>query len=218
MTTGDASEAPPTRGKRRRATALTEKEIVDAALEIIRTDGVDSLSMRRLSRELGRSTMAPYWHVEDKQQLLDLVAKEVLAEVQLPAPDSGQWDDRLRDVVTAIDARLRKHPGIAEVLFDRMQNTDHRLILGMLDILQSSGLSDTDVLLGYAVIHTYLFGRYQVVVRAEAFAPTDEESAALARMAAIVPTLTGQDFFTFGVETIIMGLRMRVPGTASPMR
>ena len=42
---------------------------------------------------------------------------------------------------------------------------------------------------------------------AEAFAPTDEESAALARMAAIVPTLTGQDFFTFGVETIIMGLR-----------
>ena len=107
--------------------------------------------------------MAPYWHVADKQQLLDLVAEEVLAEVAIPAPDSGPWDARLRGVVEAIDVRLRAHPGIADVLFARMQSTDRRLILGIMEILLSAGFSDTDVLLGYAMIHTYLFGRYQVV-------------------------------------------------------
>ena len=82
---------PPAAGasKRGKPPVLTEKQIVDAALTIIRQEGLDALSMRRLSRELGRSAMAPYWHVADKQELLDLVAREVLSEVAVPAPDSG---------------------------------------------------------------------------------------------------------------------------------
>jgi AcrR family transcriptional regulator len=76
---------------------------------VIRAEGLDALSMRRLSRELGRSAMAPYWYVTDRHQLLDLVARELLADVPVPAPDSGQWETRLREVIAAIDARLREH-------------------------------------------------------------------------------------------------------------
>ena len=54
--------------------ALTEEQIVEAALEVIRTEGLDALSMRRLSRQLGRSAVAGYWYVCDKQELLVLVA------------------------------------------------------------------------------------------------------------------------------------------------
>ena len=199
--------APGTKGSK--PPTLTEKQIVDAALEIIRTEGLDALSMRRLSRELGRSAMAVYWYVADKQELLDLVAKEVLSEVPVPAADSGSWEDRLRDVVEAIDAQLRQHPGIAEVLFARMQSTDRRLILGIMEILLSAGFSDTDVLLGYAMIHTYLFGRYQVVMRAEWEEPAEVDDD-LARLIALVPGLGGRDFFAFGVDTIIDGLRARL--------
>ena len=190
---------------------LTEKQIVDAALKIIRKEGLDALSMRRLSRELGRSAMAPYSYVADKQELLDLVAKKVLAQVTVPAPDSGPWEDRLRQIVEAIDARLRQHPGIAEVLFARMQSTDRRLIHGIFEILLSAGFADKDVLLGYAMIHTYLFGRYQVVMRAEWDEPEDEEiDDTLARLVTLAPKLGGRDFFAFGVDTIIDGLRARL--------
>ena len=87
----------------------------------------------------------------------------------------------MRGVVEAIDVRLREHPGIADVLFARMQSTDRRLILGIMEILLSAGFSDTDVLLGYAMIHTCLFGRYQVVTRAESDEPA-EVDATLARL------------------------------------
>lgn len=43
--------------------ALTEEQIVEAALQVIRDEGLEALSMRRLSRQLKRSAMAAYWYV-----------------------------------------------------------------------------------------------------------------------------------------------------------
>lgn len=209
-----ASPVSPAPARRGKPPNLTEKQIVDAALHVIRSEGLEALSMRRLSRELGRSAMAPYWYVADKQQLLDLVAREVLSEVELPTPDSGSWEDRLRSVVESIDVRLRQHPGIAEILFARMQSTDRRLIVGIMEILLDAGFPETDVVLGYAMIHTYLFGRYQVVMRAEWEEP-DEVDNTLARLIPLIPGLGGRDFFTFGVDTIIDGLRVRLAATGS---
>jgi TetR/AcrR family transcriptional regulator, tetracycline repressor protein len=214
MATEKPAATPPAARARTKAPSLTEKDIVNAALDVIRSEGVEALSMRRLSRELERSAMAPYWHVADKQQLLDLVAKEVLSEVVIPAPDSGPWDDRLRGIVAAIDVRLREHPGIADVLFARMQSNDRRLILGIMEILRSAGFSDTDVLLGYAMIHTYLFGRYQVVTRADWDVP-EEVDETLARLLPLIPQLRGKDFFTFGVDTIIDGLHARLAASTT---
>jgi AcrR family transcriptional regulator len=214
MTTEKQSGTRSPTAPRTKAPSLTEKDIVDAALAVIRSEGVEALSMRRLSRELDRSAMAPYWHVADKQQLLDLVAKEVLAEVEVPDPDSGPWDARLRGIVEAIDARLHEYPGIADVLFARMQSTDRRLILAIMRILLSAGFAEPDVVLGYAMIHTYLFGRYQVVTRA-AWDEPEEVDATLARLLPLIPQLRGRDFFAFGVDTIIDGLHARLP--ASPI-
>jgi TetR/AcrR family tetracycline transcriptional repressor len=131
----NAADMSRTSLKRGKPPPLTEQEIVRAALGVIRAEGLDALSMRRLSRELGRSAMAPYWYVADRQQLLDLVARELLADVPVPAADSGPWETRLREVIAAIDARLREHPGIAEVLLKRMLHIDRRLTNAMLEML-----------------------------------------------------------------------------------
>jgi TetR/AcrR family tetracycline transcriptional repressor len=188
-----------------------EDQIVDAALEVIRTEGLDALSMRRLSRELGRSAMAAYWYVEDKQQLLDLVAKKMLAEVPLPDPKYGEWDERLRKVVAAIDAKLREHPGIAEILLQRMLSTDRRLMNGTFDILESAGFEGPEIFLSYAMIHTYLFGRYQVVLHADETPDQDHRPEDLedtvARLVPHLDRLRGRDFFSYGVDTIIAGLQ-----------
>jgi TetR/AcrR family tetracycline transcriptional repressor len=204
----------PTNNKRGKPPVLTEDQIVDAALTVIRNEGVEALSMRRLSRELGRSAMAAYWYVDDKQQLLDLVAKKVLAEVRLPDPDSGPWEQRLREVIGAIDAKLREHPGIAEVLLQRMLSTDRRLMSGIMEILLSAGIAESEVFLSYAMIHTYLFGRYQVVLHADEIPdvehPADDLEDTVARLLPHLSGLRGRDFFSFGVDTIIAGLQERV--------
>jgi TetR/AcrR family tetracycline transcriptional repressor len=197
---------------------LTEDQIVDAALAVIRTEGLEALSMRRLSRELGRSAMAAYWYVEDKQQLLNLVAKKMLAEVPLPDADSGTWDERLRKVVAAIDAKLREHPGIAEILLQRMLSTDRRLMNGIFEILISAGFEGPETFLTYAMIHTYLFGRYQVVLHADEL--PDEEHVdnledAVATQLPHLESLRGRDFFSYGVDTIIAGLQARLAAKSS---
>jgi len=199
--------------RRGKPPTLTEEQIVDAALDIIRAEGLDALSMRRLSQELGRSAMAPYWYVNDKRELLDLVARKLLSEVELPEPDSGPWEERLRAVVTGIDGRLHAHPGIATVLLERMRSTDRRLMNGILEILQSAGFKGADIFLSYAMIHTYLFGRYQVV-ELDTPDPSEVDPGELEdTLATLVPHLTGlrgRDFFNYGLDTIIEGLRAQL--------
>jgi TetR/AcrR family tetracycline transcriptional repressor len=211
---GRPRSASPTNNKRGKPPVLTEDEIVDAALRVIRSEGLEALSMRRLSRELGRSAMAAYWYVEDKQQLLNLVAKKMLAEVRLPDPGSGSWEERLRKVIAAIDAKLRQHPGIAEILLQRMLSTDRRLMNGIFEILQSAGFEGPEVFLSYAMIHTYLFGRYQVVLHADELPdqqhrPDDLEDT-VGRLVPHLERLRGRDFFSYGVDTIIAGLHARL--------
>lgn len=209
----DSAESPTKRGK---PPTLTEEQIVDAALDIIRAEGLDALSMRRLSRQLGRSAMAPYWYVSDKRELLDLVARKLLSEVALPEPDSGPWEDRLRAVVTGIDARLHDHPGIATVMLERMRSTDRRLMNGLLEILQSAGFEGPDVFLSYAMIHTYLFGRYQVMELDDPDPGAIELEDTLAKLIPNLAGLRGRDFFNYGIDTIIEGLRARL--AAKPRR
>lgn len=54
--------------------------IVRAALDLLGEVGLDDLSMRRLADELGVQNPALYWHVRDKQELLDRMAQALLAD------------------------------------------------------------------------------------------------------------------------------------------
>ena len=149
---GDARENP-----------LTEGEIVAAALRLIKQDGVEGLSMRRLSKELGRSHMAMYYWVPDKAALLDLVASAALRDIPVPKDASLGWAARLRELIGSIDEQLRANPGLGGILLDRMLSTDRRILNAAMDILVDAGFDDADVLMAYATVHTYLFGRYQLV-------------------------------------------------------
>jgi TetR/AcrR family tetracycline transcriptional repressor len=157
--------------------------------------------------------MAPYWYVSDKRELLDLVARKLLSDVRLPEPESGPWEERLRIVLNGIDAKLRDHAGIATVMLERMRSTDRGLMNGILEILQSAGFEGPTVFLSYAMIHTYLFGRYRVVELGtpdpSAVDPGDLEDT-LAKLVPHMTGLRGRDFFTYGVDTIIEGLRAQL--------
>jgi TetR/AcrR family tetracycline transcriptional repressor len=192
-----------------RERALTEAEIVAAALRIIKQSGVDGLSMRRLSRELGRSHMAMYYWVSDKAALLDLVAAAALRGIPIPDDGDRGWETRLRELIAGIDEQLRAHPGIGEILLDRMLSTDRRILNAAMDILVDAGFDDAEVLMAYATVHTYLFGRYQLVA-AQPTTVDDDSQDTVARLVTQLPTLTGRDFFNFGVDTLIAGLRERV--------
>jgi TetR/AcrR family tetracycline transcriptional repressor len=68
-------------GRRGGAVGLTRDRVVDVALELLESDGPDALTMRGLAAKLGVAPTAIYWHVGDKQALLDAVVDHITADV-----------------------------------------------------------------------------------------------------------------------------------------
>ena len=166
--------------------------------------------MRRLSKELGVSPMAPYYYVADKNGLLDLVVEAVLSEVVVPGPADGAWDVRLRLLIDRIDAELRSHPGLGDVLLEGLLGAQRGLLDAIMELLLEAGFGERDVLMAYATVHTYLYGRHKVAMATPDRAPGVEQPPSIARTAAHLDSVSGRDYYSFGVETIIAGLRAQL--------
>ncbi len=206
---GGRSESASARSRNPRST-LTEAQIVDAALRVIGEDGVDSLSMRRLSRELGVSAMACYYYVANKEELLDLVAKRALAGIQIPTDSGLPWHVRLRVLIERIDAELRHYQGVGEVLLERMRSTDRRIMCGTMEILEEAGFDDDAIVMAYATVHTYLFGRYRVTMSGPPQSKNTEHDDIASRLQPTILKLRGRDYFDFGAGTLVAGLRAQL--------
>jgi TetR/AcrR family transcriptional regulator, tetracycline repressor protein len=142
---------------------VTRESIAMVAVESIRGAGIDALTMRTLAAQLGVSAMALYYHVADKDEVLRLVADEVLAAVQLPDPDDGPWDELLSDAVRATHAAISSVPGLGSVLLTRTLLPNARRILFFgLHQFERAGLSRAEARLAYAGLQQLSIGHLMV--------------------------------------------------------
>src|SRR5215212_8753897 len=86
----------PERTPRGSQASLSRGQIVRAAIAIADAEGFEAVTMRRLAAELGVGTMSLYWHVPNKDNLLELMRDELIGEVEMPDPPSGDWRADLR--------------------------------------------------------------------------------------------------------------------------
>jgi AcrR family transcriptional regulator len=105
--------ARPERQSRGRAGGLDRQRVVRAAITIADREGLDALTMRRLARELGAGTMSLYWHVRDKDELIELMRDEVAGEHRLEPSDD--WRTDLASFARDTRAVFRRHPWLASV-------------------------------------------------------------------------------------------------------
>ena len=86
---------------------LSRERILETASHLADQNGIESLTMRKLARELGVEAMSLYNHVASKGDLVDAMVDLVVREIELPS--SGEaWDvDVRRCAVSAHEALLR---------------------------------------------------------------------------------------------------------------
>jgi AcrR family transcriptional regulator len=60
---------------------ISPEAIVRAAIDILNRDGLEKLSMRALAAVLGVKAPALYWHIKNKQDLIDQIAEKICAEM-----------------------------------------------------------------------------------------------------------------------------------------
>ena len=75
---------------------LRRADVVAAALELLDTEGLDGLTMRRLGAALNVQGGALYRHFPSKDALLDAMAEQLLAGVSAPLPAQLPWLEQCR--------------------------------------------------------------------------------------------------------------------------
>jgi AcrR family transcriptional regulator len=99
---------------------LSQEAIVQAALRVLDREGADGLSMRRVAEELGTGPASLYWHVANKDALIDLLVDRVIGEVTVPEPDPGHWQEQLREWLLEVRRVFDRHPGLAALTLGRV--------------------------------------------------------------------------------------------------
>ncbi|MGI5195953.1 TetR/AcrR family transcriptional regulator [Streptomyces sp. CA-288835] len=219
----------PSRGPK---PALTLERIVEAAIQIADSEGLEAVSMRRLSKELGTGTMSLYRYVPGKGELLDLM----LDRVQRPTGDEGALGEGWRAALEALGretlALYRRHPWLLQV-------NQTRPVLGpgaldgmemVLARIKPMGLTDPELISAIIMIDGYVIGaaRTQLYQKEaerksgltdsefwEAQAPVLEKAMTSGRypvLASLSEDAFGYDFdhFEFGLQRILDGLEALV--------
>ncbi|MGW5146711.1 TetR/AcrR family transcriptional regulator [Rhodococcus koreensis] len=98
-------EEPGTRGPRK---GLSLERVVDAAIEVADAEGLAGLSMSRVAKQLGFTTMSLYRYVDSKDDLVELMADRAIGQPS-GLVVSGGWRDRLESWALGEYRAVRAH-------------------------------------------------------------------------------------------------------------
>ncbi|MGI6874470.1 TetR/AcrR family transcriptional regulator C-terminal domain-containing protein [Amycolatopsis sp. 3B14] len=143
--------------------AINPEVIARTALRLLTDVGLDGLTMRVVATELGVRAPTLYWHVKNKQELLDAMATAMYIEATggLEAPGAGvSWEDWLADGARRLRRTMLRYRDGARVLAGT--NTTHpglfRTVELTLRTLRDAGFSVADAAEGYPALLHYTIG------------------------------------------------------------
>jgi AcrR family transcriptional regulator len=150
--------------------------VVEAAVELADTEGLDAVTIRRVAQTVGVAPMTLYTYVPGKDELLDLMLDAVYAEMQRGNTAGQPWRERVAAIADENRALFGAHPWAAAVSTIRpplgpgqMAKYDHELSA-------FDGLDLTDVDRDAALAQLLAFVRSHARDAAEARA-VQQESA-----------------------------------------
>ena len=138
---------------------LTRERSFAAALEIIDTEGLPALSMRRLGSALEVEAMAIYYHVPNKNALLAGVG-DLLLSAGHGMPGGVGWRQGLHWEADTLRASLIAHPAAVPIVMDAPLRTEYsaRLVDRPLVLLTEAGFSPDDATRLFRATLALLFG------------------------------------------------------------
>ena len=197
----------PARG-RGRPPSLSEQDVVDTALELTDEIGFDNLSMRALARSLGVPTMTVYSYVPSKEALSNLVIGHILRKIRIPKVEEGPWDERLRLLLRNARRVLGAHPGVSTKLGDNGTEEGATLARAVLDILREAGYDAKTSAMCFTTLYTFMSGQIDLD-----FLTERSLGATRATLSGAIESahLSRDEFFEFGFDVVLEGLKAKLP-------
>jgi AcrR family transcriptional regulator len=211
---------------------LSEELVLRTAVALADRQGLARLSMRRLAAELGVAAMSLYYHVPNKDRLLDGMIDVVFGEIEPPSLEVD-WKTAMRRRALSTREALRRHPWAVGEMEGRANHglANLRLHDAVLGCLRAAGFSIEMTVHAYSVQDAYIYGfalqeqdmspETTEDFAAEAQRQMQEYEAVLADYPNLVEVVggyvakAGYDYakeFLFGLDLILDGLdKLRDP-------
>ncbi|WP_406305811.1 TetR/AcrR family transcriptional regulator [Streptomyces sp. NBC_00879] len=100
-------------------TALTREEVLEAAASLVRQHGPGALTMRKLAAELGTAVTSIYWHVGNRESLLDALVERTVQEMGAIRPAGRTPAQRIVSVARRLRRELRERPHLIAMVHER---------------------------------------------------------------------------------------------------
>jgi AcrR family transcriptional regulator len=212
---------------------LSRQRVLEAAVALADEGGIEALTMRRLAEELDVEAMSLYYHVANKDAILDGVVEVVIDEINqavegVDAPSAAHdWTGAMRARILAARQVLLRHRWMPEIIgrHTPMNRPVLRYFESLLGLFKEGGFS-------YELAHHALhaLGSRVIGFSQELFEPDEEDRAAanealFAEMAPQIPHLVemtmtvshddpdstlgwcdDQTEFEFGLDLLLDGL------------
>lgn len=127
-------------------------------MKLLREDGLDAVSMRRVADRLGVAPNSIYAHVADKAALVDELIDAMLGGV--PTPTDDGWRARIERVMRDSRRELLRHPDLVPFALVRQSVGPNALRLGevSLSALREAGLEGPAAVTGLQVLLVHTIG------------------------------------------------------------
>lgn len=99
--------------------SLSREEVLAAAGALVRLHGPAALTMRALAAELGTAVTSIYWHVGNRESLLDALVERTVEELGEIAPRGATPAARIVSVARTLRRELRARPHLIAMVHER---------------------------------------------------------------------------------------------------
>lgn len=210
---------------------LDRDRIVRTALRVLNEFGLKELSMRKIADELQVKTASLYYHVKDKDQLLQLIGDKISEEMDRPDPDLP-WQEQLIQWGHAFRRVLHRYRDAVDLFNGGIAMGYHRLlqIERLYQIFASAGFADGHIPWMASMVKNHVLGFVAEEVRLKGMAGSGEEAQAqlseeyarffrslpreqfpnMIRLASHTTGTGWQEEFEFGLDVLMDGFRQRL--------
>jgi TetR/AcrR family transcriptional regulator, tetracycline repressor protein len=150
---------------------LSRDRIITAAIDFVDEYSLTALTMRRLGKELGVEAMSLYRYVNGREDLLEGMVDDMVAQLHL-RPDDDQlqppvgWQAYLQWLAHGVRALATEHPNVFPLIATRHPAAPWlrpplrslRVVEDFLSVLISRGFSDERAVLAYRAFSSFLLG------------------------------------------------------------
>ncbi len=229
MSTHNHLSTPRSRRERPAKPALTRQGIIDAACAILRDEGLNKVTMRRIAQALDTGPASLYVYVRNTADLHAQILDALLSAVTESLPKEGTWRDQLKQVLMHYVLVLFEYPAIAQLTLTTHPSGPNYLALveQILALLKEGGMPDrdaawmVDLLLLYATANAA-----EHSTRGSSSQAADEDSTLaaviatadasmyphIARLGGELLSGNGPDRFEWGIDVFLAGA-LSVPRT-----